>query len=153
MRCGPWIVLLATGLALSAGVVGALVTQYHSLGALGEMNTSPSREQIETAARIGIPPDASGLRARLDQAITKRTVFVRFSLPRTSLAPFLDASPFRAPLLEGATMPDLLVAEPRPDWFTPATGRTSLVGETARAAILVDTTDPVWWVVYVVARS
>jgi hypothetical protein len=153
MRRCNWNILLASGAVIIAGGAGTPVTEYHSLGALGESNEAPSRRQIETALGIRIPPDATELRARLDQVMTKRTAFVRFSLPRTSFESFLAETPFHEPLWQADAIPDLLAAEPRPDWFRPPAGVRSLAGETARAAILVDTTDPLRWVIYLVVRS
>src|ERR1051326_4783743 len=128
---------------------------YHSIGALGESNDAPSRSQIEAATGIRIPSDATGLRARIDQVLTKRTAFVRFSLPTASVAAFLADSAFREPLREGATLPDLLLIQPHPEWFTPAAtaDRGFCTTHTPRAAILVDATKPARSVIYLVARS
>ena len=125
---------------------------WSSLGALGESNDAPSRDQIETYARIRLPPGAADVRARLEQVMTKRTMFVRLSLGRDELDAFLDDSPF-AGLRAGGELPELLTRDPRPDWFAPERARSYLTAEANRSAILVDSGEASRPVAYVVARS
>jgi hypothetical protein len=122
------------------------------LGALGEVDHSPSRAQIEALARVHIPPSAGELRARLQQVLTKRTLHLRFSLDPSELEAALRASPL-GERLSLPSVPALLTAKERPDWFAPARARHFSAAETAGAAILVDTTEPSRWVVYIVASD
>lgn len=119
---------------------------------LGESTESPSRGQIEAYSGLRIPSGASDLRARLNQVITKRTLFVRFLLDPSGVESFLLDSPFREPL-SAAAVPDQLKDAFRPAWFVPEAARTFVAGATARAAILIDMSEPAKWVVYVTARS
>jgi len=123
-----------------------------SLDALGESNDTPSRDQIETYAGIRLPSGAADVRARLEQVMTKRTMFVRLSLGPDELAAFLRDSPF-AELLSPDELPELLTRGPRPDWFAPERATSYLTGETDRSAVLVDSGEASRPVVYVVARS
>lgn len=124
----------------------------YSIGALGESNESPSRSQIEAYAGIRLPAGATDVRARLDQVLTKRTMFVRLSLDLGELDAFLRDSRFGEPLSADA-FPELLRSRPRPDWFVPEQATRFVAGETARSAVLVATDEPERPVVYVVARS
>jgi hypothetical protein len=123
-----------------------------SLDALGESNDAPSRDQIETYARIRLPSGAADVRARLEQVMTKRTIFVRLSLGPDDLDAFLSDSPF-AGLLTRGELPELLTRDPRPDWFAPERATSYLTAETNRSAVLVDSGEVSRPVVYVVARS
>ena len=98
------------------------------------------------------PPARRGVRARLDQVMTKRTMFVRLSLDPGELDTFLRDSRFDEPLSADA-FPELLTCRPRPDWFVPERATRFVAGATARSAVLVGTDDPERPVVYVVARS
>jgi len=125
---------------------------WSSLDALGESNDAPSRDQIETYARIRLPSGAADVRARLEQVMTKRTMFVRLSLGADELDAFLSDSPF-AGLLSAGELPELLTRDPRPDWFAPERATSYLTAETNRSAVLVDSGEVSRPVVYVVARS
>jgi hypothetical protein len=145
-------VVLCVAAFIAAVLAGVCIMEVYSMGALGESNESPSLSQIEAYSGMQIPPYAGGLRARLDQVMTKRLLFVRFTIDPKQLDDCLRESPFHEPLLASA-VPDLLKQDTRPEWFTPERARRFLAGETARQAILVDTSEPSSWVVYVAARS
>lgn len=147
---------LASGLGLAIVITTALILYFmvtaRSIGALGESNEAPSREQIEAYTGVHIPSSVTDVRARLDQVVTKRTVYLRLSIDRSELGSFLRDSPFREPLA-AEPISELLKSEFRPDWFTPEKAHQHLTGETTRAAIVIDTTDPMHWVVYMLVRS
>jgi hypothetical protein len=131
---------------------GYLITWLHSIASLGESDESLSPSQIEAYSRIRIPPAASNVLARLDQVITKRTLYIRFSVESAEVESFLQDSPFHEPLSESALSP-LLLAQSRPDWFKPEQAPHYLTGETASEAILIDTSASSHWVIYLVVRS
>jgi hypothetical protein len=122
------------------------------IDALGESNDAPSRGEIEAYAGIRLGASVADVRARLDQVLTKRTLFVKLSLEPGELDAFLRDSPFQEPLSSGA-ISELLTADPRPDWFTPERTKQPLSGETDTAAVLVDKCATSRVVVYVVAHS
>jgi hypothetical protein len=125
---------------------------WNALDALGESTDAPSRGQIEAFAGIRLPPSADDVRARLDQVLTKRTIFVRLAVDRSDLDSVLGHPPFDGPLSSEA-VPALLTTEPRPGWFAPERARRFVAGEAARSALLADVSDPARPVLYVVARS
>jgi hypothetical protein len=123
----------------------------YGIGALGESDDSPSREQIEAYTGIVIDERTSAVRARVDQVLTKQTVFLRFSIAPSDLQALIGASPFSELSREFA--PGLLQTQPRPEWFRPEDAPDYLAGEASGRAILVDTTQSSSWTVFVVARS
>jgi hypothetical protein len=125
---------------------------WNALDALGESTDAPSRGQVEALAGIRLPRSADDVRARLDQVLTKRTIFVRLTVDRGELDSVLGRPPFDGPL-SSAAVPVLLTAEPRPGWFRPERARLFVAGEAARSAVLADVSDPAQPVLYVVARS
>jgi hypothetical protein len=70
----PAIIFSVAAGAVFVCVVGYLMTNLDSLGALGESNDSPSQAEVERLAGIRIPASAAQLRARVDLVITKRTL-------------------------------------------------------------------------------
>src|SRR5258708_1779589 len=120
-------------------------------GALGEVDDSPPPAKIEAIAGIRVPPSAGHIRAQLHQVLTKQMLYLRFSIEPTELEVVLADSPFGG-RLSVATFPELLVASPRPGWFTPESARQFTAGQTPGKAILVDTSQSPL-VVYLVARG
>ena len=125
---------------------------WNALGSLGESTDVVSRSQIEALAGIVLPPSADDVRARLDQVLTKRTIFVRLSVDRGELDSVLGRPPFDGPL-SSDEVPALLTADPRPEWFAPERASRFAAGGSARSALLADLTAPARPVLYVVARS
>ena len=123
-----------------------------SLGALGDSNDAPSRQEVELYGKIRIPPNAGDLHARLQTFVTKRTLMARFSIVPGDLSDLLKSGSF--PMLRSPpSIPDELSPSLKPPWWTPETARSYLVGAHDRGAILVDTGQPGRYVVYLLRRS
>jgi hypothetical protein len=121
--------------AVVVGVVGYFMMDLHSLGSLGESNDSPSQAEVERLSGIRIPESAAQLQARVDVVITKRTLYLRFSLSQDELQSLLEQLQIES--MSKAEIPRDLLSSDRPDWFMPERAKQFLAGEQRRRAVLI----------------
>ncbi|HVV50657.1 MAG TPA: hypothetical protein VHO06_13410 [Polyangia bacterium] len=145
-------------LLIAFAAVGALMPvvvtacqRASSLGALGEANDAPSRQDVELYGRVRLPPDAGDLRARLQTFAAKRTLLARFSIAPAELPALLASGGFQVQPATPASG-ELSVAS-KPEWWTPEAARAYVMGTADRAAILIDKDRSDRYVVYLVRHS
>ncbi len=115
------------------------------------MDISPPLGQIEALSGIRVPPSANHVRAQVHQVLNKRMLHLRFDAEPAELERMLASSPFSSrPSL--SVVPELLVASPRPSWFSPESAKRFFASETRGKAILIDTGQSSF-VIYVAARG
>ena len=114
-------------------------------------------EQIEQFAALDLPESATDIRSNLS-GFQDLFLRVRFALPASELPGFLTGTQFEEPLAAGA-VPNLIAGEWERPWWQPDQARQFVVGETTFERptggrlyehLLVDTTDPDTYIVYLV---
>ncbi|HEY3703791.1 MAG TPA: hypothetical protein VGL22_01950 [Terracidiphilus sp.] len=139
------------GAAIVLSIAACVGFHMHSLGSLGQSEDFPSQADIQRLAGLPVPRDALNVRARIDLVITKRTLYLRFSLSPEDTQAFLDG--LQADSLTSTSISRDLLSSERPRWFAPETATRYRAAELPRRAILVDETDPALYTVYLKARG
>ena len=140
---------LLVGCALVGGAGLWLAARSSPFG--GRAQPTPTSAQIESVARITLPPSVRGVRAH-QEGFMDRIIWVRFEMAPADLGPFVAGTRVPPPL-SSATNPFAGgIGSKLPGW-TPEEAQRFEAGEASAGgvgqAILIDTTDQQRYVVYV----
>jgi hypothetical protein len=153
-RFPRWVLALAV--LCVAGCAGLVCGGYVLLRLLGEAapleGPQPATNaEIEALARITLPPGATNIHAQAG-GFQDRYIHVRFDIPAAELDAFLAASRY-TPALDMAVVPFQQHLEPKAVWWQPRNAARFRAGSAFSGGIsqslLVDTSDPERYVVYV----
>ncbi|MCC6997674.1 MAG: hypothetical protein IT370_23855 [Deltaproteobacteria bacterium] len=110
------------------------------------------RDRIEARTGIILPTSATAIRGEWNENLPHGTTWLRFEVPAERVDDILGSvGPLRS--LSPGPLPARLGAREygRPAWFTPNKAGASLVGTcrvTSRCAVLIDTTNPRAYLVF-----
>ena len=140
---------LLAGCALIGGAALWLTTRDSPFGVRAQ--PTPTTAQIESVARITLPPSARGVRAH-QEGFMDRIIWVRFEMDPADLGPFVAGTRISPPL-SSADNPFAGEIGSKLAWWTPEGAQRFEASEAFSGgvgqAILIDTTDPQRYVVYV----
>lgn len=116
-------------------------------------NPQPSTTaEIESLARIDIPASASNIHAQAG-GFQDRYIHVRFDLPPADLNSFLGATRYTPAVSQSTDIPFQQSLEPNQNWWQPAMAKSFLAGagfvDGISQSVLIDTTNPELYIVYV----
>jgi hypothetical protein len=159
-RWVPWAIAGVAALLLVCAA-GAI----YGLGQLGQADLlgttlvdQLTREQAEAAAGVRLPASARGLHTHY-AAFQDYIIHVRFEIDPADAAGLLGGLPIANPTISSSERP-LMYSDGMPEWWRPdgaarfqsVSGEASLPsGAPDSLSVLIDTTDPAVYTVYIVA--
>lgn len=158
-RWVPWAI--AALLVLIAGIVAVVyvLRQAEQIDFLGTTLVDKlTREQAAATAGVTLPPSARGLRSHY-AVFQDYIVHVRFEIDPADAPALLSSLPIIDPAISSSVRPPMYT-EGMPDWWQPdaATTFQAVSGEVSLPSgypehqdVLIDTTDPARYIVYIVA--
>jgi hypothetical protein len=155
----PWAIVGLLVLLVGVAVVTYVLRQAEQIDFLGTTLVDKlTREQAEATAGVTLPASARGLRSHYS-VFQDYIVHLRFEIDPSDAPALLSSLPIIDPSISSSERPPMYT-EGMPDWWRPdaaatfqaVSGQVSLPsGYPEHQDVLIDTTDPAQYIVYIVA--